>query len=244
MPKKKGKSFRVLFTRPALLFAVIFLVIGGWLTYRTISSPLGINELSVFDEKNSKVVTSQIGAICAQVYGHCLGYDNQCVTYTDSCVQAKVCAQPYKSCNEPVPTRAPLGAPATPPPGCISWFDGCNTCKVAEGGIMACTKIACKMAESAPPRCLVFSSAMPTPTAVPTRTPMGTPFTSPKPTPTSPSTLGSVSTFSATNPCGVSSFKTYSFSCKNGTKTGLDFGTCLPIDQALLQIQQACGAKR
>lgn len=30
------------------------------------------------------------------------------------------------------------------PTGCISWFDGCNTCKVKDGEISGCTKMACK----------------------------------------------------------------------------------------------------
>lgn len=31
------------------------------------------------------------------------------------------------------------------PEGCISWFDGCNTCMVKDGVIGGCTKMACKI---------------------------------------------------------------------------------------------------
>lgn len=78
------------FTRPALLFAVVCLFVGGWLTYKTLSSPLGINELSSTQVSYSREAE---GGFCAQVYGQCIGHDNSCVTYTDSCVQAKVCAR-------------------------------------------------------------------------------------------------------------------------------------------------------
>lgn len=30
------------------------------------------------------------------------------------------------------------------PEGCVSWFDGCNTCTVKDGEVGACTKKACK----------------------------------------------------------------------------------------------------
>ena len=30
------------------------------------------------------------------------------------------------------------------PEGCVSWFDGCNTCTVKDGVIGGCTKMACK----------------------------------------------------------------------------------------------------
>jgi len=100
MPKRKSKSFRWFVTRPALLIAVVCLAVGGWLTYKTLSSPLGINELSVFDQNSSKVTApNEAKLMCAQVYGQCIGHDNSCVTYTDSCIQANVCAQQFKACR-------------------------------------------------------------------------------------------------------------------------------------------------
>ncbi|MGB0867471.1 MAG: hypothetical protein ACPGSC_13250 [Granulosicoccaceae bacterium] len=42
------------------------------------------------------------------------------------------------------------------PEGCISWFDGCNNCKVGENGAMACTKMACK-SQTGEPACRAYA---------------------------------------------------------------------------------------
>lgn len=255
MPKKKGKSIRVLFTRPALLFAVIFLVIGGWLTYKTLSSPLGINELSSQQIQYSR---EGFGEVCAQVYGQCLGYDNKCITYTDSCIQAKVCAQPFKSCTEPVATRIPLSTPistptTTPPSNCISWFDGCNTCQVKDGIVGICTKMACKDTTQAP-KCLAYSGPTPTPTPVGCRLQQVTCFKAPcepimvcpSATPTAtpvassiPQTNG-IANFQAANPCGETGFYNYIATCNNGTKKDLSSGSCSPLGVALKYAESFC----
>ena len=40
--------------------------------------------------------------------------------------------------------QAKAAGNAAIPEGCVSWFDGCNTCSVKEGEIGGCTKKACK----------------------------------------------------------------------------------------------------
>lgn len=45
------------------------------------------------------------------------------------------------------------------PDGCISWYDGCNTCGVENGKIGACTMRACLRLDT--PRCLQYSSEIP-----------------------------------------------------------------------------------
>eukprot|EP00493_Phyllostaurus_siculus_P022483 UN22815 len=42
------------------------------------------------------------------------------------------------------------------PAGCISWFDGCNSCSCSDGRTALCTRIGCTTREE--PRCLRFSS--------------------------------------------------------------------------------------
>ncbi len=42
------------------------------------------------------------------------------------------------------------------PEGCTSWFDGCNTCRVTNGQLGACTKMACK-AQEAEPMCKTYA---------------------------------------------------------------------------------------
>lgn len=43
-----------------------------------------------------------------------------------------------------------------PPAGCVSWFDGCNTCAIGKSGDMACTKKACK-GQLGEPVCKAFA---------------------------------------------------------------------------------------
>lgn len=263
MPKRKSKAFRLFFTRPALLFAVVCLFVGGWLTYKTLSSPLGINELSSTQVSYSREAE---GGFCAQVYGQCIGHDNSCVTYTDSCVQAKACAQPFKACAEPVATRIPIGSPvtkpsSTPPPNCVSWYDGCNTCQVKDGVVGICTKMACRTTTEAP-RCLKYSDSTPTatptgcrlvqvqciqapcepvmvcptptPTAIPKPTPIGTPVSSAAPI------VGGIANFHAANPCGTTGFYNYTAVCNNGNKRDLSSGSCTPVAVAIKYAEQFC----
>lgn len=42
------------------------------------------------------------------------------------------------------------------PEGCVSWFDGCNTCTVKDGAIGGCTKMACK-SQTAEAACRTFA---------------------------------------------------------------------------------------
>jgi|GEM_PF-5764415 len=42
------------------------------------------------------------------------------------------------------------------PEGCVSWFDGCNTCTVKDGEVGACTKMSCK-ATTADSKCQAFA---------------------------------------------------------------------------------------
>lgn len=42
------------------------------------------------------------------------------------------------------------------PEGCVSWFDGCNTCTVKDGAIGGCTKMACK-SQAAEAACRTFA---------------------------------------------------------------------------------------
>ena len=42
------------------------------------------------------------------------------------------------------------------PEGCVSWFDGCNTCTVKDGVIGGCTKMACK-SQSGEAACRTFA---------------------------------------------------------------------------------------
>ncbi len=42
------------------------------------------------------------------------------------------------------------------PDGCVTWFDGCNTCQIEEDGYMACTLMACE--EYREPECRVFEN--------------------------------------------------------------------------------------
>lgn len=42
------------------------------------------------------------------------------------------------------------------PQNCTSWFDGCNTCIVANGELGGCTRMACSPDQLEEPRCLSF----------------------------------------------------------------------------------------
>src|SRR5690606_28541650 len=116
----------------------------------------------------------------------------------------------------------PLATPKpTPPANCTSWFDGCNTCTVKNGVIGAGTKMACK-SETEAPRCLAFTDTKPTPqpTCVPNpcrpgmackleALPAGQSYCDippSEPKPTTQPTTGVVASFSATKPCGTSSY--------------------------------------
>jgi len=51
--------------------------------------------------------------------------------------------------REPVPVEV-----AEPPKDCLTWFDGCNRCKVLEDGRLVCTEMFCYMKSE--PKCLEF----------------------------------------------------------------------------------------
>merc|ERR1711937_754604 len=65
-----------------------------------------------------------------------------CKAYADG----RTCDGPGQ-CSSPGTTAAPITTAPTPPPAvpktCISWFDGCNTCSVADGKIKMCTLMYC-----------------------------------------------------------------------------------------------------
>lgn len=35
-----------------------------------------------------------------------------------------------------------------PPAGCLTWFDGCNTCKILDGKLDSCTEMVCAKIEA------------------------------------------------------------------------------------------------
>lgn len=111
--------------------------------------------------------------MCTQQYQPvCGGKQVQCIkspcypvyhTYSNSCMMQ---AEGGYFIHEGECTASETGfiPPArdtyTPPKGCVSWFDGCNTCSLQSNGQAACTLMACED-KPAPGRCIRYESDKP-----------------------------------------------------------------------------------
>ncbi|MEF2175043.1 MAG: hypothetical protein V3575_01120, partial [Candidatus Absconditabacteria bacterium] len=73
------------------------------------------------------------GMMCAQVMPSPKTYSNSCLANID---KAKLLY--YGECKENVIDKSDNQLE-----GCVSWYDGCNTCTVEDGKVSACTEMAC-----------------------------------------------------------------------------------------------------
>lgn len=71
----------------------------------------------------------------------------------NDCAKDEKCTPEPKACiRSPCPQYRCDKAQPEIPEDCAVWFDGCNTCKVADGKLGVCTEMACLHAEE--PRCV------------------------------------------------------------------------------------------
>jgi len=133
-------------------------------------APAGLHSSSVptgcvvwFDGCNTCRITSTGLRMCTRMMcvtkqtPYCKKFDTE-TTVTAAAKQAAAEDAP----KQVVPEESAPERPASkgPPAGCVSWFDGCNTCKVSpESGVpLGCTRMLCHPEMRQEPKCLKFES--------------------------------------------------------------------------------------
>lgn len=224
---------------------MVLLGLGIWGLIRSLTVPTDINLVA------SDVAIDDGGV----VHKPRIIDENGCYYQPIQCVKApcepiKVC--PTTTANTPIPR------------GCTSWFDGCNTCRVNNGVITGCTKMACKLdPNSAPkPYCKAYGEDVPVPSPTPVPSPVictqdvytcsdgstvrrsgsKCEFVCPSvaPTSTPQQILITLVNFNASTPCGALHFKNYQFTCSLGPKHIINDNTCISVDEAMKRAKSLC----
>lgn len=259
----KGKSF---FSKHILIFfsLVILLGLGVWGLVRSLAVPTDINLVAsdvaidgggvykprIIDENGCyyqpvqcvkapcepiKVCTSTPvpTTICTQEAGSCIGVNGQCIAYTDGCQKSRFCKQPMEKCiAKPTPTSTPV--PTTMPGTCTRDAYLCpDGTKVGRTG----------------PNC-EFICPRPTNTPTPTCIPRPA-CLSESPVTCKIAVLGNwcedkpqpvnvyLTTFAASDPCGISNYKSYQYSCSNGVKRSIN-DSCLSLSEGMKRAKESC----
>lgn len=224
---KRAPAKKSFFKNRFVILFALFLVIalGAWGLIRSMAVPTDINLV----ESTGKL-TTPTDPMVARIVD-----EKGCYYQSVQCVKAP--CEPILVC----PPTASQSPTSTIPSGCVSWFDGCNTCTVKNGVISGCTKKACKLDSNNQPKpyCIAYSGdivSTPVPTAIPTIVPTATPTPSPTPS----QILVTITNFSASTPCGVSHFKNYQFTCSLGAKHTINDNTCINLVDAVKRAKDLC----
>ena len=113
------------------------------------------------------------------------------------------------------------------PKGCVTWFDGCNKCRVEAGRLTNCTEMACEVHK--PAYCMEYLNYVDS-TPVATSTALPTPI----------STTSGIATFYASKPCANDGFLSITYTCKDGRKKEITSYACTNVVTALKTAQSAC----
>lgn len=214
----KGKSFfskRILIS----LSLVALLGLGIWGLIRSLTVPTDINLVA------TDVVIDDGRSVNGGVYKPRIIDENGCYYQPVQCVKAP--CEPIKVC-----TSTPL--PTTMPGACTRDVYLCpDGTKVGRTG-PNCEFICPKPTSTPAPTCIPKPACLSENPVTCKVAVLGTWCeSSPKPI------IVSLTTFAASDPCGVSNFKSYQFSCSNGVKRSIN-DSCLSLSEGMKRAKESC----
>lgn len=172
---------------------------------------------------------------CTQEAGSCTGWDGQCVHYTDGCQRARFCRQPMARCiAKPKPTSTAVAAQTITLAACNK-----DTYLCPDGTKVGRTGPNCEFICPQP-------TSTPTPTCIPKPACLNE-----KPITCKIAVVGNwcedkpqpvnvhLTTFTAAEPCGISNYKSYQYSCSNGVKRSIN-DSCLSLSDGMKQAKESC----
>ncbi len=261
----KGKSF---FSKRLLisLSLVVLLGLGVWGLIRSLTVPTDINLVAsdvaiddgglykprIIDENGCyyqpvKCVKAPCDPIkvcnstplptmlCAQEVGSCSGWGGQCIQYTDSCQKARFCGQPMEKCiAKPTPTSTAVPNPTSTPAACTRDAYLCpDGTKVGRTG-PNCEFICPKPTSTPAPTCIPKPACLSESPVTCKIAVLGN-WCEDKPQPVNVY----LTTFAASDPCGISNYKSYQYSCSNGVKRSIN-DSCLSLSEGMKRAKESC----